>query len=212
MVQESTRTNGWWYVRFRIKWPESAKPSWHVDLLIANEIIAAVLKQYKDRIILWRFHRRAFRDDEGHQFSLTFYSSPETAKEIFKTLQYDRLLKKLKRSGVVIRDIYDDTSKILAPNIQDTSDGHWTAAIRKSWPYYISGISELWLHLISDIVETPEKENLKSLPALMKFYSKANERVNSLWREEGNHAFLHHLNAVFGYEPLLVREVHLKRF
>jgi hypothetical protein len=39
-----------------------------------------------------------------------------------------------------------------------------------------------------------------------------NDRVSALWRGHGQHVYLHHLNALFGYAPLVIRETNLKRF
>jgi hypothetical protein len=33
-----------------------------------------------------------------------------------------------------------------------------------------------------------------------------------MWQEEGRHAFLRHLNAIFSYEELLIREKRLMKF
>jgi hypothetical protein len=38
------------------------------------------------------------------------------------------------------------------------------------------------------------------------------EVVEEMWRQEGSHAFLHHLNAIFGYEPVVVYERRLMNF
>ena len=62
----------WWYVRFRLVWPDEEEPDWSLDALIAHQIVAPVLEQYDDQIQLWRFHRRAARDSSGHQFSFIF--------------------------------------------------------------------------------------------------------------------------------------------
>ena len=99
MGQKSSHSIGWWYARFRMKWPENTEPSWHIDLLVAHKIIAPVLYGNMADISLWRFHRRAARDAEGHQFSVTFYSSPETADQIFSSLKADKFLKKIKAFG-----------------------------------------------------------------------------------------------------------------
>jgi hypothetical protein len=211
MKQESSK--GWWYARFRIKWPENSEPMWHIDLLVAHRIVAPVLRQYRDNIALWRFHRRAARDAEGHQFSLTFYSSPEWAKQIFDRLRSDTLLKRMKRTKIIIQDIYDDTEKIMTPNIGDTSDGHWSPPIMKSWPFFIMGVCQMWLSLISQIAEgMPDKKKALSLQKMLVLYRQVNDTIKTLWRDQGSHAFLHHLNAIFGYEPVLVHEVQLRRF
>jgi hypothetical protein len=213
MQQKPHAAKGWWYARFRMKWPENAEPSWHIDLLIAHKIIAPLLHRYNEPISFWRFHRRAARDTEGHQFSFTFYSSPDTANQVFDSLRSDAILKKMKRAGVIIQDVYDDTGKLIASNIEDTSDGQWAAPVRKSWPFFIMGVCEMWLSLITQITESMSAEQkILSLPKMLVFYQKADENIKALWREQGCHSLLHHLNAIFGYEPVLVREVHLKRF
>jgi hypothetical protein len=212
MRDKSNYGKGWWYARFRIKWPENSEPSWHTDLFLAHKIIAPVLKKYNHEISLWRFHRRAARDTEGHQFSLTFYSTPGTAKQIFNTLSSDKLLKKVKKAGL-IQDIYEDPEKNIAPNVLDTSDSHWSLPLRKTWPFFIMGVCQMWLSLIAEISDgIPKKQKNSSPDKILGFYIQVNETMKLLWRDEGCHALLHHLNAIFGYEPLFVREVNLRRF
>jgi len=213
MGQASQEALSWWYARFRIKWPENTDPSWHVDLLIAHRIIAPVLYLHSTDISLWRFHRRAARDDEGHQFSLTFYSSPGTADQIFNALKTDKLLKRLKRSGTILKDIYHDTAKPSAFKIEDTSDGTWAPEIRKSWPFFIMGVCQMWLSLIVQTAEGMSgKEKSLSVQKSLVLYQRINETIQTLWRDQGCHSMLHHLNAIFGYGPVLVREAHLRRF
>lgn len=213
MEKEVQEAKGWWYARFRMKWPENQTPDWHVDLLLAHKIITPVLNRYMTNIDLWRFHRRAARDDEGHQFSITFYSSPETAQQVFKALKSDKLLKRMKRAGVIIQDLYEDPSRMIAPQIEDTSDGNWSPTIRKSWPYFIMGVCEMWLNLIDELSKnTLAAQKRPSLKKLLASYQKTNETIKNLWQTEGGHSLLHHLNAIFGYEPVLIHEVNLRRF
>ena len=208
-----TDTKGWWYARFRMKWPQDTEPSWHIDLLLAHRLKAPVLNRFSREITLWRFHRRAVRDEEGHQFSITFYSSSKTARGIFNALKSDKLLQKMKRSGRIIQDLYDNTAGVYAPRIEDTSDSHWSPPIRKSWPFFIMGVCQMWLSLINETAaNTFDQTKSSSLPQIIQFYKKVNETIQPLWREQGSHALLHHLNAIFGYEPVLVREAHLKIF
>jgi len=205
--------NGWWHARFVMKWPEDKKPSWHIDLLLAQEIISPVLRQHKDHIVLWRFHRRAMRDKTGHQFSFIFYSSPETAREIYYDIKSDTRLEAMKRAGIVIKDSYDDTTRISEPNIEDTSDLEWSSPIKKSWPYYMMGVSQMWLHLISEIAGEVSKETeSSSVQDIEAFYQQVNASLQTSWREEGGHAFLHHLNALFEYEPVIIYEKRLMTF
>ena len=57
-----------------------------------------------------------------------------------------------------------------------------------------------------------EEETPKSIEEIEAFYNQINESIIELWQEEGRHALLHHLNAIFGYEPLAVYEKRFLKF
>lgn len=205
--------SGWWHARFVMKWPEDKEPSWHMDLFLAREIVSPVLYQHKKHIVLWRFHRRANRDEIGHQFSFIFYSSPKTARQIYHAMKSHSRLEALKRAGIVIKDSYDDTTRISKPNIEDTSDLDWSSPIKKSWPYYMMGVSQMWLHLITEIAREVSKETTSSsVQDIEALYQQINASLQTSWREEGGHAFLHHLNALFEYKPAIIYEKRLMTF
>ncbi|MEE4377968.1 MAG: hypothetical protein V2J55_10740 [Candidatus Competibacteraceae bacterium] len=191
----------WWRVQFRIHWPQDEAPDWAMDVLLAHRVVAPVLSQYRDSIELWRFHRRAARDGAGRQFSFIFYAKPRTAERIYTALQADPLLQQLQ----AVKVVYTPPHKNKEPYIESTSDPNWSAVIQKSWPYFIMGVSEMWLDLIDQIVKENLSESELTLEELEQYYAEVNEAVAALWRTEGQHAFLHHLNAVFGYQPLLIR-------
>ena len=206
MIQEvEGPTRGWWYAKFRIPWPKNTKPSWHIDLLLAHKILLPILNQYKNDLILWRFHRRANRRDEaGHEFQFIFYSSSGNAQKIYNSLKSDKLLKEMKNVGEIIQDSYDEPNSITKPNVEDTSDPG-TPPIRKTWPYFIMGVCQMWLELITEVAkDTPAEQEPSTLQGILEFYQQVNETINQTWQEEGCHHFLHHLNAIFGYEPIMV--------
>lgn len=198
---------GWWAARFKMNWPEGAEPAWYLDLLLARRVVSPVLQQYKGDVVLWRFHRRASRDQAGHQFSFIFYSSSATARNIYSGIKSDKTLKHLKKAGAVLRDSYDNTQRIAKPHIGDTSDPNWSPNLQKSWPYFIMGVSQTWLDLIEltlpDAGRGKSPSSFKDLKAL---YTNVNNSIDKLWQAEGGHAFLHHLNAIFGYVPVEVYE------
>jgi hypothetical protein len=71
----------------------------------------------------------------------------------------------------------------------------------------------MWLHLIDEVIaEHPEWSGSKEWPESEALYQRVDGVVNDLWQEEGRHAFLHHLNALFGYESLIVYEKKLMTF
>ena len=204
---------GWWYARFRMNWPHEADPAWYMDFILAHRVISPVLDQYKKKIFLWRFHRRAGRDKAGHQFSFIFYASRETAQEIYRAIQSSRLLEELITAHLVVDTIYDDTTAVLLTDLGATSDPNWSLEIKRTWPFYIMGVSRMWLNLIDEVSkETLKERDLSNLDDLQEGYRKVNEVVEEQWRQEGSHAFLHHLNAIFGYEPLVIYERRLMKF
>ena len=210
---EIASSAGWWYARFRIYWPPEEEPFWHTDLLIAHKIIAPVLLQYKDRIRLWRFHRRAARDEAGHQFSFIFYTSAETAYQVFNMIRSNALLTEMTSIRRIIAEVYDNPDRIAKPGIKDTSDPSWPSSVQKSWPYFIMGASQMWLNLITEtITEMQAAKTPLSLDEYEEFYKEVNVAITSVWETEGRHAFLHHLNALFGYEPVIFYEKRMLTF
>ena len=195
--------SGWWYARFKMEWPENENPKWQADLVLAHKVLSPVIREHGGTIGLWRFHRRALRDQAGHQFAFIFYSSPQTARQVFARLNSDPFLEEMKIAGVLSQAFYDDTTSIARPRLEDTSDRRWSLPVQKSWPYYIMGVSEMWLRMISEIVnQQPVEARPRSLQDSLDFYEKVEESVTEAWQKEGRHAYLHHLNAMFGYEPL----------
>ena len=211
--EELPSGNGWWGVRFRMNWPPDTGPVWHMDLYLAHQVIMPLLKEKKNDIHLWRFHRRASRDRAGRQFTFYFYSAPRTAQQIYDALQSNPILIDTLSAGVIDEIVYDDPANINRPNIGDTSDKKWPLSIQKTWPYYINGVSQMWLNLLAEIADRDLKGNdPASIEDIESFYRQVDETVTDLWQENGRHAFLHHLNAIFEYEPLIYWEKQLMNF
>jgi hypothetical protein len=203
--------NGWWRAQYRLNWPQNSDPDWYLDLYIASQIVAPVLDRYRSEIVLWRFHRRAVRDQAGHQFSFIFYSTAVTAGRIYADLQSNPNVQQLKSEGKLLDASYADPARNTQPRIEDGSDSSWSPSIQKSWPYFIMGVSQTWLQLISEIAD---QASAKSPGASRdpEFYRQVQTAITDLWQTEGRHAFLHHLNALFGYEPVIVYEKRYLQF
>lgn len=199
--------SGWWYVRFKIDVLEGSEaPRWYMDALLAREVVAPVLQRRNGEVFLWRFHRRAAQDAGGHQLSFIFYSEAKTARRINREIRDNPLLAELKAAGAVVDDMYDDPSRNERPGIEDTSDKHWSQPVQVSWPYFIMGVSEMWLELVSEMATRDSAgQPASSIESLQELYRKVNTDVEQTWEAEGGHALLHHLNALFGYQPVVVR-------
>jgi hypothetical protein len=195
----------WWSCRFKVVWPPAQDPDFAVDLLLAHAVVGPVLREYGDGMALWRFHRRASRDKTGHQFSFLFHSDSGTAVEVFRKIVQTPTLREALSAGIVETVNVDDPGKPVRPRVEDTSDPSWSPSLQRSWPSFIMGVSSLWLGLIDEATaELPDEGS--TIHARLESYRKANTRVTSIWHKEGQHAFLHHLNAIFGYEPMLLKK------
>ena len=195
--------DSWWVYRFRIAWGPEAAPDFAVDLLLAHAVVKPSLEIFAERISYWRFHRRAVRDDAGHQFSFLFYTDPLTARAIYASLEASPLLQEVRAQGLVTQVLKDDPNVPSRPGIADTSDASWSPALQRHWPAYITGVSLMWLGLVDDAVGALPAEQ-RGQPDRLAVYRAAEERVTALWFKEGQHALIHHLSAVFGYRELLI--------
>jgi len=214
----STGTNerGWWYIRFRMDRP-GGETRWENDLLIAHRIVSPILSSTEKEIGLWRFHRRSNDDGAGHQFSFIFYSRPEMADRINRQVLNDPLLQKLIADGVIKTVLTDAVDRNTRTAISATSDSNWSPVMQNTWPYFIMGVSRMWLGMIAEIegqiestAGTPEGDD--RIPALIERYRTVNDQVTHIWQQEGYHALLHHLNAIYGYKPLIFWEKRWKAF
>lgn len=204
---------GWWAVRFRMDWPPGDPPRWHMDPLLAHQVLRPVLERYHDEIFLWRFHRRAARDAAGHQFSLIFYAERRTAVRVSADILSNPLLNAAKSAGPLLAAFGDDTAVPVKPGIGDTSDPAWSAPLRDAWPHFIMGASRTWLELIVALAaEDSGRLDLTDFQETEQRYQRVNTAVTALWQQEGRHAFLHHLNALFGYEPVWIIDKRLMNF
>ena len=203
-------SNGWGQACFHINWRQDTNPLWHVDLLLAHQIISPILSDKQDSIGLWRIHRMADPENLNHQFSFKFFSSRGIANKIYETIQKNPILINARASGIIVNDTYDEN---LLPNIEDTSHVDWPEPIKRSWPYFIMGVSQMWLKLISEFSDVDsDREKQTTIDELLIFYKCINDKINELWKVKGQHSFLHHLNAVFGYEPLIIQRSMLMAF
>ena len=141
----------WWRARFRFSWSEGESPDWFMDLLVADRLIKPVLIEHRKEIALWRVHRRAIRDNAGHQFSFIFYADRATARRILEELGQDPMLVMLHDAAMLDSLVFDDPDGDPDTDLGATSDRHWSGELQTAWPYYIMGVSAMWLELIHEV-------------------------------------------------------------
>jgi len=202
----------WWQLRFKLTWPEDEAPDFSRHLLIADQIIAPALVAHEDEIELWRIHRRAARTPSGHQFSLIIYTDNATAQVLAADVETHPLTLWLLERDMIEQTRFDRrTTKELA-TLEDTSDRSWPAEIQRSWPYFIMGASQSWLLMVQELSAGEALAGTVSYDDLLAHYVVVHEQLTAQWREFGQHAYLHHLSAIFGYQPIRVRSSELRSF
>lgn len=205
--------HGWWDVFFDIKWSEGTEPLWHVDLLLAHKVLSHVLEQFRPDFEFWQFHRRAAPDEHGHEFTFSFYSSSSVAPHVYTSVHTNRLLQELRDSGVITQVTPTNPIQPASYEIESKSNPTWSDSIRKSWPHFIKGVCEMWLALIDETINSSStKAPSQSLTEMLAEYREANRIVSAIWSHEGQHALLHHLNAIFGYVPVMIQGQFSVRF
>lgn len=203
---------GWRRIMFQHQWNADDEPDWTLDLLIAGELLAPAMDQHHERLPLWRFHRRNAHDSAGHQLSLLLYTDAATAQAIYQQIINQPLTTQLlaeqhgaegKTGGLLKRIHHRGMTGNPSPLIENTSDPSWSLEMQRAWPYYIKGISEMWLSLLMQYRQ--QAAITGNLDEVLVDYQALNQRLTETWQKEGQHALLHHLNATFGYQPMLIR-------
>jgi hypothetical protein len=195
----------WWACRFKMSWPLDTNADGAADLLLAHAVVKPVLKEHAKKIYWWRFHRRAVRDKVAHQFSFLFYADSGVASEVMKEIRQSGILQQALGKKIVEKTMFSDPAKPVRPQIEAMSDPHWSPTLQRNWPSFIMGVSALWLGLIDDQMANITTHNI-NVSGLLEQYRQADTAITTMWRKEGQHALLHHLSAIFGYEPLLIRK------
>jgi len=188
----------WWYLRFRLQRNAADETESFLDLLIADRILAPAIAGNRTDIGLWRFHRRWPRDTTGHQFSLVFFAPTSVAAEVTRQVEQNPLLEQLSVDGHLVEFRVDPAGSERATDPAATSDTSWSPEIQREWPKFIMGASRMWLGLVrSEAAKQTQTD-------LYERYRAVEVTLDDLWFSEANHAFFHHLSALFGYKPVRV--------
>ena len=201
----------WYFYRFRLKYNFGKAPKWWLDLFIIDRIFRIIIKDkgINYQVKLWRFHRRSGEDNTGHQTTLACYTTGRDSVTIDNIIRSTPSFKLLS-DGNLLREYFIEEG---GEYIDGSGDGHWPIEIRQSWPYFIQGASESILEMLRLIIDGIwHMEDFDNILDIEEFYQKVNERLVHIWYSQGGHAYLHHLNALFGYEMTRVRQSILTSF
>jgi hypothetical protein len=84
--------------------------------------------------------------------------------------------------------------------------------MQNTWPYYIMGVSRMWLAMVDQVSRESGMAAEATLGETLEHYARVNDAITHIWQQEGYHALLHHLNAIYGYEALVYWEKRWKSF
>ena len=202
----------WWQLRFKLNWPTDESPDFSAHLLLAEQILLPVILEHEQQLPLWRFHRRAARTPAGHQFSLIFLADKETADQLGRDVSENALTVWLQEASMLEKTSLDRRGLEDLAEIEETSDREWPQAIQRSWPWFIMGASQSWLMQVQQISEEKGLSESMEYAILLKHYRDVALSMNNQWRDFGQHAYFHHLSALYGYQPLKVRTTELRQF
>ncbi len=203
----------WFNFRFRFVWPEEERaPRLWIDVLVLDTLVRDVINKRRSSIRLWRVHRRAARTEEsgkpdqvGHQFSLMVFTSEAVANEIDSEVLGHSVKVGMDDCGLLCQYLMetDEREDVFQPS--GTSATAWSSELQKSWPYYIHGASEMLLDLAVHCKAGEQAPGFDSgLDRVTDFYQRLHEQLCGVWQQEGHQAFLHQLNGLFGYVPVMV--------
>ncbi|GAG92741.1 unnamed protein product [marine sediment metagenome] len=199
--------NKWYGFNFKINWPDNQDPKVWIDIFIIGTIVRDVISKKKSEIDLWRIHRRWPSDEHRHEVTFDCFADKETATSIEKLIRESETFKILQANNLLAGDLKKVTG---GSNIHDIADDDstrdWSEELKESWPYYINGCSEMFLFLIESLKGRSKTDvDEKNISEIESFYTELNNRISEIWQRHGSHAFFHHINAIFGYEPLLAK-------
>lgn len=215
-IAESTENSkpsekGWWEVGFHRPYNDDEDVQWQYDAFIAYQILKPIIKSNQE-LTLWRIHRRAASDNAGHRFAFIFYASQEVGAEIYQSVKEHPVVKALLSTSQVEHLSFYNISQELRSDIANTSDRNWPIELQKTWPYFIMGVSQTWLGLVEHYYEELDLGEETNLEDQLAAFKQVSDSIDLLWEQNGNHAFLHHLNALFAYKELYITGGWLGRF
>lgn len=196
----------WHYVRFRFNRNAQGEVDSYLDAMIADQVLAAQIDAFADRLDVWRFHRRWPRDATGHQFSFMFMAPADGGEQLIERIAHHWLLRQLSDTGHLAEFRVDRPSGPGAGNIAASSDPAWPVDIQREWPHFIMGASRMWLGLVGRAAAQAPHGDLHQR------FIRVEQALDKLWLDKGNQAMLHHLSALFGYKPVRVVRRDIMRF
>jgi hypothetical protein len=198
--------DGWYGHKLLIERPSPAETRWWIDLLLLDTVVREWVDSGPDSIGPWRFHRRAADDKTGHKFELLHYGTAQARDRTAHFVSEHEVVATLLAAGL-IRDLF---AHDYGAGIDAASAPDWPESLARAWPSYIRGASESILQLVDELRDSePPVVGDGFVGEAEAYYSGIMADLTQVWRDWGSHAYFHHLNGLFGYQPLIARPRHV---
>ena len=139
-------------------------------------------------------------------------SDEDTAAEIGAAVDNDELVAWLQSQGMLEKTRLQRRGSEELGRLEETSDRGWPPEIQKSWPWFIMGASTAWLMQVQTTSQEVGLPESATFPQMQDHYREVSARINDQWRDFGQHAYFHHLSAIYGYQPVKIRSSELRTF
>lgn len=192
----------WRSHKLRLERSSDGRFRWWLDLLLLDTLVRDCIESRGTELTLWRIHRRATDDVAGHEFAFISYAPEDVHRALDVLIAGHAALRFLQNAGLLRELISSDDGSAIAA----TSAPTWPEPLKRAWPYYIDGVSRMALKLVDELRASPRPAlDAFSAADCEAYYSKLMAQFNEVWHDWGSDAFLHHINAVFGYQPVVAR-------
>lgn len=173
----------------------------HIDFSIIRYVVYDIINKYNKDILHWRFHRRFNEDKAGHIFKLFVFTDKSIGQQV-KTDIDTNLLSKLLLTHRILKSIdwkEENKSDGLNDKVEGILDAQkWTIEIKKSWIHFAEGVSKLMMDWIL-LYDAPKIDSNTNFTEIDKRYKTIQDDFEGKILKDGQHAFIHHLDAFFGY-------------
>lgn len=173
-----------------------------IDLFLIHEVVSPSSSQYRSKIPLWRYHRRFANDKRGHQFRYIFFSEPEVRNELEESVARNERLQSLVAAGFLRSFECLQLRGARASTVEGASDPSWHPAVQEAWPVYAMGVSLFLESLVHFYFDQELYSTLSSVQEQVRHFRAIRFAIRDLVKRDGQHALLHHLSALLGYDPI----------
>jgi hypothetical protein len=186
---------------------QSPPQSW-IDFYLLDQIIRP-LTQARLANDTWNIHRRwGVRD--GHQFKFSCFADRGVATDgdhFVRSLPAWQTYRDRIAQWQPEADRYRFQPLTAQTDDWRVWENWWPTECLPSWSFFIHGVSRTLLELIEDVRQSRAlvAPNPTDVQACEEFYRHVERLVQEFWSRYGQDVYLHHINAVFGYDAVNCR-------